>query len=114
MTLQKRVDLLERHSRRYRNLFMLSALIIVALVSWGHTQIVPETIKAHEFIVVDRETGAPVAVLGQKAAGGALDLLDRNTNYVVYINVENDGKGRLTLCTPGGAMRRDCSTGVSP
>ena len=114
MTLERRVELLERQSRRYRNLFMLAALIVVALISWGQARPAPEKIEAQAFVVVDRETGAPVARLGQKATGGSLDLLDRTNNFVVYIDVAGSGKGRLMLCTPGGAMRRDCSTWVSP
>lgn len=114
MTLEERVARLERKSRLYRNLFLLVALLLVALVSWGQTQAVPDAIEARSFVVLDRETGAPVAMLGQKATGGSLDIMDRDSARVGYLDVTGAGKGRLMLCTPGGAMRRDCEELVSP
>lgn len=114
MTLEKRIERLERQSRLYRNLFVLAALIVVALVTWGQARPVPEKIEAGAFVVIDREKGMPVAVLGQRATGGALDLMDRNTNRVVHLDVEGNGTGQLRLCAPGGAMRRECATWNAP
>ena len=114
MTLETRIARLERQARLYRNLFLASLLVLVVFLSLGQANAVPDAVKGHSFVVVDRETGAPLAILGQRASGGFLDLLERNTKRVVHLDIKANGDGQLTLCKPGGAMSRECNVFEAP
>ena len=66
MTLETRIARLERQARLYRNLFLASLLVLVAFLSLGQTSAVPDAVQGHSFVVVDRETGAPLPPIGRR------------------------------------------------
>ena len=75
MTTEERLQRLERQCRWYRNLFVLAGLGLVAALTWGATQPIPNNIVARNFQVVNKDNNT-VAALGQvdRVEGGFLAL----------------------------------------
>ena len=73
MTLDDRVERLEKQSRRYMILFVAAALTALALTAYVVTRPQPDKLQAKSFEVVNRE-GNVVAILGLTDRHGFLDI----------------------------------------
>ena len=85
MTTEERLQRLERQSRMYRHLFILAALGLVAVLTYGATAPIPEVIQARRFEVIDGNGAAFVRLYSSKY-GGVL---------IVYGNKED--KARVSI-----------------
>lgn len=90
MTIEERIERLERMNRRYRLMFMLLGVLIVCAVGISATQDdgVPDVIRAKAFEVVDDEGTKFVEILRNDALkrdGGVIRMNTKSTQGLVAI-----------------------------
>ena len=109
MTTEERLQRLERQGRLYRHLFILAALGLVAALTYGATQPVPEVIearvfKARYFNVVDKK-GNTVAILGslpKPLFGGSLTLHNSEGKPIFMAHQDTNHAGVLSISNKTG------------
>lgn len=103
MTIEERIELLERTNRRYRLMFALFGVVAVCAVGIGAAQDtkVPGMIKAKGFVVVDDE-GNHLAFLGNDSDKGMLALLNERGRIFLSLSNDKEGTGSVTTWSEKG------------
>src|SRR5712691_11139430 len=100
-TIERRLERLERDSRRWKALTTLAmgALSLVLLIGAGKNgkTSVPSEIQARAFVLVDRD-GTPLARLGLLPHGAwGLGFYDQGKKSRIVLSMEGDGSSSLSL-----------------
>ena len=90
MTLEERIERLERTNRRYRLMFTLIGVIAVCAVGISATQgnDIPEVIFAKSFVAVDGQ-GQPKAVLSALQGAGNLKLVSEGEGHPAMLTLQD-------------------------
>lgn len=90
MTIEERIERLERTNRRYRLMFTLIGVIAVCAVGISATQgnDIPEVIFAKSFVAVDGQ-GQPKAVLSALPGAGTLKLVSEGEEHPAMLILQN-------------------------
>jgi hypothetical protein len=100
-TLKRRLERLERDSRRWKAMTTLAmgALSLILLIGAGKSgeTSVPNEVQAHAFVLVDRH-GTPLARLGLLSHGAwGLGFYDQGKKSRLVLSVEADGTSSISL-----------------
>lgn len=94
MTVENRIEKLERQCWWYRSLFILSGLIAVAMVTWGATKPIPDVIKARKFAVPGLNGRQSVAITNNES-GGIVLVGNSAGDPSVVLMTNKDGSGYI-------------------
>jgi hypothetical protein len=105
-TLERRLERLERDSRRWKAMTtlamgILSLILLSGAGKSGETS-VPNEVQAHAFVLVDRN-GTPLARLGLLPHGAwGLGFYDQGKKSRIVLSVEGDGASSISLFAKDG------------
>ena len=63
MSIEERLQRVEKQNRLYRHLFILAGLVAIAFIVWGQAKPIPEVIRARKFIV-ENSSGETIVDIG--------------------------------------------------
>ena len=103
MTMENRIEKLERQCRWFRNLFILAGLVVMAMIGFGAAESIPNNIRAKRFEVIDKD-GNVVARVGHYHRGsGSLEILTREGAVVIEASALR-GNGLLKVSRENGEV----------